>query len=157
MSGHSAGGGKGGAAGGVTRAKKARSGRINRAALNLQSSMNRGCCFLPVSRPPAARPGSSWLRLALSCSRPRPSSSCSTYRYGIDVVTLIAFRMLFAMPFFAAAWHQSRLAARGEIVVMTLKERASRSACWGLLGYYLSSFPRFPRLALTSYRCAWNG
>lgn len=25
-----------------------------------------------------------------------------TYRYGIDAVTLIAFRMLFAMPFFAA-------------------------------------------------------
>jgi len=35
-----------------------------------------------------------------------------TYRYGIDAVTLIAFRMLFAMPFFAVvAWHQSRRAA----------------------------------------------
>ncbi|KCB33428.1 hypothetical protein L541_1555, partial [Bordetella hinzii CA90 BAL1384] len=32
-----------------------------------------------------------------------------TYRYGIDAVTLIAFRMLFAMPFFAAvAWWESR-------------------------------------------------
>ncbi|MCC3263861.1 hypothetical protein LLE87_37445, partial [Paenibacillus polymyxa] len=47
-----------------------------------------------------------------------------TYRYGIDAVTLIAFRMLFAMPFFAVvAGRQSRRAARGEIVTMTAKER----------------------------------
>lgn len=66
-----------------------------------------------------------------------------TYRYGIDAVTLIAFRMLFAMPFFAAvAWHQSRRAARGEIVVMTGKERA-QVIVLGLLGYYLSSFLDF--------------
>lgn len=66
-----------------------------------------------------------------------------TYRYGIDAVTLIAFRMLFAMPFFAAvAWHQSRRAARGEIPVMTWKERA-QVCVLGLLGYYLSSFLDF--------------
>lgn len=66
-----------------------------------------------------------------------------TYRYGIDAVTLIAFRMLFAMPFFAAvAWHQSRRAARGEIVVMTFKERV-QVCLLGLLGYYLSSFLDF--------------
>ena len=33
-----------------------------------------------------------------------------TYRYGIDAVTLIAFRMLFAMPFFAAVAGTSRAA-----------------------------------------------
>ena len=66
-----------------------------------------------------------------------------TYRYGIDAVTLIAFRMLFAMPFFAAvAWHQSRRAARGEIVMMTSKERI-QVIVLGLLGYYLSSFLDF--------------
>ncbi|CAB3730180.1 MULTISPECIES: DMT family transporter [Achromobacter] len=66
-----------------------------------------------------------------------------TYRYGIDAVTLIAFRMLFAMPFFAAvAWYQSRRAARGEIVVMTTKERV-QVIVLGLLGYYLSSFLDF--------------
>lgn len=66
-----------------------------------------------------------------------------TYRYGIDAVTLIAFRMLFAMPFFAAvAWHQSRRAARGEIVTMTSKERI-QVIVLGLLGYYLSSFLDF--------------
>ncbi len=66
-----------------------------------------------------------------------------TYRYGIDAVTLIAFRMLFAMPFFAVvAWRQSRRAARGEIVTMTTKERL-QVCVLGLLGYYLSSFLDF--------------
>lgn len=66
-----------------------------------------------------------------------------TYRYGIDAVTLIAFRMLFAMPFFVAvAWRQSRLAARGEIVAMSGKERV-QVCLLGLLGYYLSSFLDF--------------
>lgn len=66
-----------------------------------------------------------------------------TYRDGIDAVTLIAFRMLFAMPFFVAvAWRQSRLAARGEIVAMSGKERV-QVCLLGLLGYYLSSFLDF--------------
>lgn len=60
------------------------------------------------------------------------------YRYGVDAVTLITFRMLFSLPFFAAVavWKsrsETPLAAadRGKIVVM------------GLLGYYLSSFLDF--------------
>lgn len=66
-----------------------------------------------------------------------------TYRYGIDAVTLIAFRMLFAMPFFAAvAWHQSRRAARGEIPKLTATERI-QVCILGLIGYYLSSFLDF--------------
>ena len=60
------------------------------------------------------------------------------YRYGVDGVTLITFRMLFSLPFFAvvAVW-KARTAApltgaeRGKIVVM------------GLLGYYLSSLLDF--------------
>jgi len=60
------------------------------------------------------------------------------YRYGVDAVTLITFRMLFSLPFFAvvAVWKARTAvpltgAERGKIVVM------------GLLGYYLSSFLDF--------------
>lgn len=60
------------------------------------------------------------------------------YRYDVDAVTLIAFRMLFSLPFFAAiALWQARTASplvnsdRVKIVVL------------GLIGYYLSSFLDF--------------
>lgn len=60
------------------------------------------------------------------------------YRYDVDAVTLITFRMLFSLPFFVAvAFWKGRKAApltaseRGKIVVL------------GLLGYYLSSFLDF--------------
>lgn len=60
------------------------------------------------------------------------------YRYDVDAVTLITFRMLFSLPFFiVVAFWKGRNAAplsaseRGKIVVL------------GLLGYYLSSFLDF--------------
>lgn len=60
------------------------------------------------------------------------------YRYNVDAVTLITFRMLFSLPFFAvvALWKAKTEAPltnaeRGKIVVL------------GLLGYYLSSFLDF--------------
>lgn len=60
------------------------------------------------------------------------------YRYQVDAVTLIAFRMLFSLPFFAAIalWKAKTEAPltngdRGRIVVL------------GLIGYYLSSFLDF--------------
>lgn len=60
------------------------------------------------------------------------------YRYQVDAVTLIAFRMLFSVPFFAAvAFWKARTepaltnAERGKIVLL------------GLCGYYLSSFLDF--------------
>jgi drug/metabolite transporter (DMT)-like permease len=60
------------------------------------------------------------------------------YRYHVDAVTLIAFRMIFSLPFFAAiglwkARTEAPLtgAMRAKIVVL------------GLLGYYLSSFLDF--------------
>jgi len=60
------------------------------------------------------------------------------YRYQVDAVTLIAFRMLFSLPFFAAiAIWQARKSVplsgkeKGQIVIL------------GLLGYYLSSFLDF--------------
>ena len=60
------------------------------------------------------------------------------YRYGVDAVTLIMLRMLFALPFFVAlAWWagrgQPRLGARDWRVVTLL----------GFSGYYLASFLDF--------------
>jgi drug/metabolite transporter (DMT)-like permease len=60
------------------------------------------------------------------------------YRYDVDAVTLITFRMLFSLPFFAAiaVWK-----ARTE-KPLTNRERA-KIVVMGLLGYYLSSFLDF--------------
>lgn len=66
-----------------------------------------------------------------------------TYRYGIDAVTLLAFRMLFSLPFFAfVAWREARRAARGELPILTAQERLKLCGL-GLLGYYLSSYLDF--------------
>jgi drug/metabolite transporter (DMT)-like permease len=63
------------------------------------------------------------------------------YRYGVDAVTVIMLRMLFALPIFAAmAWWASRgkapLSARDWMGVVGL----------GFCGYYLSSFLDFAGL-----------
>jgi drug/metabolite transporter (DMT)-like permease len=64
------------------------------------------------------------------------------YRYGVDAVTLIMYRMLFALPLFVAmAWWASRgrppLARRDWLGVLGL----------GFSGYYLASFLDFAGLA----------
>lgn len=64
------------------------------------------------------------------------------YRYGVDAVTLIMYRMLFALPLFAVmAWWASRgkapLARKDWLGVLWL----------GLTGYYLASFLDFAGLA----------
>jgi len=64
------------------------------------------------------------------------------YRYGVDAVTLIMYRMLFALPLFAAmAWWASRgkapLSRRDWLGVLGL----------GFSGYYLASFLDFAGLA----------
>lgn len=71
------------------------------------------------------------------------------YRHGIDAVTLIALRMLFALPVFAtvALIETWRARERGD--------RLERGALWrivllGLLGYYLSSFLDFMGLQYVS-------
>ena len=67
------------------------------------------------------------------------------YRHGVDAVTLIMYRMLFALPIFALmAWW----ASRG-------KPPLSRHDVWGVLGlgftgYYLASFLDFAGLAYIS-------
>jgi drug/metabolite transporter (DMT)-like permease len=60
------------------------------------------------------------------------------YRYQVDAVTLIAFRMLFSLPVFAAiaiwqAWRHPSLCAADRWRLLGL----------GLVGYYLSSFLDF--------------
>ena len=67
------------------------------------------------------------------------------YRYGVDAVTLIMYRMLFALPIFAAmAWWASRgkapLARRDWLGVLWL----------GFTGYYLASFLDFAGLVYIS-------
>jgi drug/metabolite transporter (DMT)-like permease len=67
------------------------------------------------------------------------------YRYGVDAVTLIMLRMLFALPLFVAlAWWAGRgkpaLGARDRAAVLGL----------GFCGYYLSSFLDFAGLQYIS-------
>ena len=67
------------------------------------------------------------------------------YRYGVDAVTLIMYRMLFALPLFVGlAWWagrgKPRLTARDWRVVIGL----------GFSGYYLASFLDFAGLAYVS-------
>lgn len=67
------------------------------------------------------------------------------YRYGVDAVTLIMYRMLFALPIFAAmAWWASRgkppLTRHDWLGVLGL----------GVTGYYLASFLDFAGLAYIS-------
>jgi len=67
------------------------------------------------------------------------------YRHGVDAVTLIMYRMLFALPIFAVmAWW----ASRG-------KPALTKADLWGVLGlgftgYYLASFLDFAGLTLIS-------
>jgi drug/metabolite transporter (DMT)-like permease len=67
------------------------------------------------------------------------------YRHGVDAVTLIMYRMLFALPIFALmAWWSSRG-----------KPALTRRDIWGILGlgftgYYLASFLDFAGLASIS-------
>lgn len=67
------------------------------------------------------------------------------YRYGVDAVTLIMYRMLFALPIFAAmAWWASRGKA-------PLTRKDWLGVLWlGFTGYYLSSFLDFAGLAFIS-------
>ena len=66
-----------------------------------------------------------------------------TYRYGVDAITAIGFRMLFALPFFLViGWFQARKARRGQIPILTSKERW-QLVLLGFTGYYLSSYLDF--------------
>lgn len=65
------------------------------------------------------------------------------YRYGVDAVTLLALRMLVALPFFLlmAIWARSRSRVR------IARCDALRIVALGFFGYYLASFLDFAGLA----------
>ena len=67
------------------------------------------------------------------------------YRHGVDAVTLIMYRMLFALPIFALmAWWASRGKA-------ALTRKDWLGVLWlGFTGYYLASFLDFAGLAYIS-------
>ncbi|MDS1141068.1 DMT family transporter [Pusillimonas sp. SM2304] len=66
-----------------------------------------------------------------------------TYRYGVDAATVIGFRMMLSLPFFAAVgFYQARKAGQGKLPVLTGKERC-QLIFLGFIGYYLSSFLDF--------------
>jgi drug/metabolite transporter (DMT)-like permease len=68
------------------------------------------------------------------------------YRHGVDAVTLIMLRMLFALPFFIAmTWWSGRQAVNRKPVALTGKDLAG-IAWLGLTGYYLASFLDFAGL-----------
>ncbi len=67
------------------------------------------------------------------------------YRHGVDAVTLIMFRMLFALPIFAA---MAYLASRGQ-AALTRKDWLGVLGL-GFTGYYLASFLDFAGLAYIS-------
>ncbi len=66
-----------------------------------------------------------------------------TYRYGVDALTIIGFRMMLSLPFFAAvAYYQARRARRGKLPRLTAKE-GGQIVFLGFIGYYLSSYLDF--------------
>jgi len=72
------------------------------------------------------------------------------YRHGVDAITLIMLRMLFALPFFLAiAWWTSKPRAGKPVPALT---RADLLGVLGLgfTGYYLASFLDFAGLAYIS-------
>jgi drug/metabolite transporter (DMT)-like permease len=68
------------------------------------------------------------------------------YRHGVDAVTLIMLRMLFALPFFLAmGWWASRHTPQRKPVPLTRKDVLG--IVWlGVTGYYLASFLDFAGL-----------
>jgi drug/metabolite transporter (DMT)-like permease len=97
--------------------------------------------------PSAAAPGALWPGLSLAVLGAIAFSGKAiivklAYRHGVDAVTLIMYRMLFALPLFLAlSWWAGRgrppLARRDWITVFGL----------GFSGYYLASFLDFAGLA----------
>ena len=98
--------------------------------------------------PPARAPLGAGLALALAGSIAFSGKAIIVklaYRYGVDAVTLIMYRMLFALPLFMLlSWYAGRgrpaLTARDWRVVIGL----------GFTGYYLSSFLDFTGLQYIS-------
>ncbi len=103
-----------------------------------------------MAAPPADKPAALWPGLALALLGSIAFSGKAiivklAYRHGVDAVTLIMYRMLFALPMFLLlAWWAGRgkppLARRDWLVILGL----------GTSGYYLASFLDFAGLQYVS-------
>lgn len=72
------------------------------------------------------------------------------YRHGVDAITLIMMRMLFALPFFLfIAWWTGRPRRGVAPVALTRKDKLGVLGL-GITGYYLASFLDFAGLAYIS-------
>lgn len=105
-----------------------------------------------MSTPPVSARTSPWPGIALAAFGAIAFSGKAIivklgYRYGADAITLLALRMLFALPFFLAmaAWARRR-AERPRIGARD----GWRIAALGFFGYYLASFLDFAGLAHVS-------
>lgn len=66
-----------------------------------------------------------------------------TYRYGVDALTVIGFRMMLALPFFAfIAWFQAQRARCGRQPRLSQRD-ILQLIVLGFIGYYLSSYLDF--------------
>jgi len=66
-----------------------------------------------------------------------------TYRYGVDALTVLGFRMLFSLPFFAAAAAvQARRVQTGKLAPLDRRD-SLLILVLGFIGYYLSSYLDF--------------
>lgn len=66
-----------------------------------------------------------------------------TYRYGVDALTIIGFRMMLSLPFFViVGWAQARKARMGQLTRLSRKE-SLQIVFLGFIGYYLSSYLDF--------------
>jgi drug/metabolite transporter (DMT)-like permease len=96
----------------------------------------------PLSKPQSVWPGLLLAMLGAIAFSGKAIIVKLAYRYGVDAVTLIMYRMLFALPMFVLlAWWAGRgrpaLARRDWLAVLGL----------GFCGYYLASFLDFAGLA----------
>jgi drug/metabolite transporter (DMT)-like permease len=79
------------------------------------------------------------------------------YEYDVDATTTLGFRLLMAMPFFAAvALVQMNKVRRGELEPLSLKN-ALKLVVLGFLGYYLASLLDFASLKLLSLVISYCG
>ena len=72
------------------------------------------------------------------------------YRHGVDAVTLIMYRMLFALPFFLAICWWTGTPRNGAVVAQLSRQDILGVLGLGVTGYYLASFFDFAGLAYIS-------
>lgn len=66
-----------------------------------------------------------------------------TYRYGVDALTVLGFRMLLSLPFFAAIAFVQALRARQGLQPRLDRKQAMQVVLLGFIGYYLASYLDF--------------